>query len=129
MIRTITIASAILLTAISIVHAADREIALPNLGSKHMYFQGIDMNTSPREYQETYNRNRRIVSKSLRSYSINALEVTGIPRQGILLMGAAYDLATDGARLDLNKSKTLALELNDVGNSERAMYLRVNLDW
>ena len=129
MIRTITIASAILLTAISIVHAADREIALPNLGSEHSYFQGIDMNTSPREYQEIYNRNRRIVSQSLRSYSINALEVTGIPRQGILLMGAAYNLATDGARLDLNKSKTLALELNDVGNSERAMYLRVNLDW
>ena len=129
MIRTITIASAILLTAFSTVHAADKEIALPDLGSDQPYFQGIDMDTSPREYQEIYNRNRRIVSQSLSSYSINALEVTGIPRQGILLMGAAYNLATDGARLDLNKSKTLTLEFNDVGNSERAMYLRVNLDW
>ena len=129
MIKTITIASAILLTAFSIVHAAYKEIALPDLGSDHPYFQGIDMNTSPREYQEIYSHNRRIVSQSLRTYSLNALEVTGIPRQGILLMGAAYDLATDGARLNLNESKTLVLEFNDVGDSERAMYLRVNLDW
>ena len=129
MIRTITIASAILLTAISIAHAEDSEISLPNLGSNHPYFQGVDLNTSHREYQEIYNHNRRIVSQSLRSYSLNALEMTGIPLHGILFMAAAYDLAKDGARLDLNKSKTLALEFSDVGDSTRAMYLRVNLDW
>ena len=129
MIRTITIASAFLLTAFSIVHAADKKIALPDLGSDHPYIQGIDMNSSHREYQEIYNHNRKIVKQSLRSYTLNALDMTGIPRHGILFMAAAYDLATDGARLDLNKSKTLALEFNDVGDSARAMYLRVNLDW
>ena len=129
MIRTTTIASAILLLAISIVHAADRENSLPNLGSEQQYFHWVDMNTSPQEYEAMYNRNRRIVRERLRFYSKNALELTGIPGQGIVLMGAAYDLATNGPRLDLNKSKTLALEFNDMGNSERTLYFRVHLDW
>jgi hypothetical protein len=63
------------------------------------------------------------------SYSRDALESIGIPRQGVNLMGTALGLVINGARLDLNKSKTLALEFKDVGNQERTLFFGVNLDW
>ena len=130
MIRTLTAVSAFLLATSSIAHAEDREASLPNLEVEQQYLHRTDMNMSPQEYDEIYNRNQRFILKNLMSYSENALELTGMPEQGINLMGAALGLVfNDGARLDLNKSKTLALEFKDVGNQERTLYFGVNLDW
>jgi UV DNA damage repair endonuclease len=130
MIRVIAIASAFLLATSSIVHAEDSEAPLLNLGLKQQHLHRVDMSMSPREYEELSSRNRRFAHNSLRSYSINALELLGISERGIHLTGAVVGLATRGARLNLNKSKTLTLEFKDVGDSERAlMYFGVNLDW
>jgi hypothetical protein len=90
---------------------------------------GVDMNMSPREYEEIYSRNRRFARKALMSYSKDALESIGMPEQGVNLMGTALGLVINGPRLDLNKSKTLALEFRDAGDPERALYLGVDLDW
>lgn len=65
----------------------------------------------------------------MESYSKNAFGLIGIPEQGVNLMGAAHGVAINGARLNLNKSKTLGLELKDVGNSDRTLYFGVNLNW
>ena len=130
MIRTTTIVSAFLLATSSLAHAEDRESALPDLGLKSPEYQhSVDMTMSLQEYEGMYSRNQRVVLKSLRSYSENALESIGIPEQGINLMGVALGLAFSDPRLNLNKSKTLALEIKDAGDSDRSFYLGVNLDW
>lgn len=130
MIRTITIASVFLLATSSIVHAEDTASSLPNLRYKHRHLQNTDMNMSIQEYEETYRRNRKFVSKTLRSYSNNALKIIGMPEQGIKLIGSAVGLATKGAKLNLNKSKTLSLKLNDIDDPDRtSLYLGVKLDW
>ena len=129
MIRTTTIVSAFLLTTSSITHAEDRESSLPNLGLEQQYLQGTYMNMSLQEYEGIYGHNQRFVLKNLRSYSENVLESDGIPEQGINLMGAALGLVFSDPRLNLNKSKTLSLEIKDVRDSDRSFYFGVNLDW
>ncbi len=136
MIRTIITVSACLLATSSIAHAEDREAALINLGHapyqwgvKHQYFHRVDMNMSLREYEETYRGNRRLVRNNLVSFSRDTLESIGIPKQGVNLMGAALGVVINGARLDLNKSKTLALEFKDVGNTERSLFFGFKLKW
>ena len=129
MIRTITVASAFVLATSSIVHAEDRESSLLNWGYKYQNFQRVDINMSNQKYEETYSKNRRFVTNTLGSYSKHALELIGIPEQSVNLMGAAVGMAINGARLNLNKSKTLALELKDVSDSDRTIYFGVNLDW
>jgi hypothetical protein len=129
MIRIIIVVSAMLLVTSSIVHAEEREPFLLKLGYKDERMQRADRNVSAQEYEETYSRNRKIFSDNLESYSKNALGLIGIPEQGANLMGVALGAAVNGARLDLNKSKTLGLELKDVGNSDRTIYFGINLDW
>jgi hypothetical protein len=84
---------------------------------------------SLREYEETYRGNRRLVRNNLVSFSRDTLESIGIPKQGVNLMGAALGVVINGARLDLNKSKTLALEFKDVGNTERSLFFGFKLKW
>ena len=129
MIRTAIITSVFALVTSSIVLAEDREASILNLGFEDEYFHKTDMNMSPREYEEIYSRNKRFVLNNLRSYSENALELIGIPEQGIHFMGAALGLAFGDQRLTLIKSKMLALEVKNVRDSERTLYLGVNLDW
>ena len=130
MMRTTTIVSAFLLATSSLAHAEDRESALPDLGLKsHEYQHSIDMSMSLQEYEGMYSRNQKVVLNNLRSYSENALVSIGISRQSINLMGVALGLAFSDPRLNLNKSKTLALEIKDARDSDRSLYLGVNLDW
>lgn len=130
MMRTTTIVSAFLLATSSIAHAEDWESALPDLGLKsHEYQHSVDITMSLQEYEGMYSRNQKVVLKNLRSYSGNALESIGIPDQGINLMGVALGLAFSDPKLNLNKSKTLALEIKDARDSDRSLYLGVNLDW
>lgn len=136
MIRTITVVSAFFLATSSIVNAENRESSLVNLGLKpyqwgfkNQQMRRVDLNMSPREYEEISGRNRRFVRNSLMSYSKNALESIGMPEQGINLMGTALGLVVNGPGLDLNESKTLALKFKDAGSPQRSLFFEVNLDW
>lgn len=129
MVRTMAITSAFLLVASSIVHAEDREYSFLNLEAEQQNLHRVDMSMSLREYEDISSRNWRFLRNNLRSYSENALAIIGMPEQGINLMGAAMGLAFNDSRLNLNKSKTLAIEIKDVRDSDRTLYLGVNLDW
>ncbi len=137
MIRAITFVSVFLLTTISIARAEGGDSALLNLGIKadefgyqHQAFHRVDTNLSDREYEKIYSHNQVVVRNTLRSYSSNVLKMIGIPEEGGYLMGAALGLVVnDRLGLDLNKSKTLALELEDVDKSDRSLYFRIKLDW
>ena len=129
MIRIIIVVSVSLLVTSSILHAEDRESSLLNFGYKQRHLQRADINMSLQEYEETCSRNSRFMINTAGAYSRNALELIGIPELGIHLIGNALGVAINGARLDLNKSKTLGLELNGVANSGRALHFGVHFDW
>jgi len=47
----------------------------------------------------------------------------------VFRVGDSLGMAINGARLHLNKSKTLGLESKCVGYSDRTIYFGVNLEW
>ena len=65
----------------------------------------------------------------MRTFARDSLELIGIPEQGVNFIGTAVGLATSGAKLNLNRSKTLNLELRDLNDSARTLYFGVNLNW
>ena len=137
MIRIITIVSAFLLSTNLPVHAENRSGSLLNSGSetyqwdrKQQQFYRVDKNMSLHDYQAITVHNQRVVKNTLKSYSKDALNLIGVSEHEASLIGAAAaSLVTKGARLNLNRSRTLALELKDVDDSERTLYFGVNLDW
>ena len=130
MIRMVTIASVFLLATSSVVSSGDRDAATLNVVLKQRNLHRIDMSFSPQEYEEVSSRNRRMVLKNLKSFSGNALKSIGVPKQGIDIVGATLGAVyNNGAKMDLNKSKTLALEVKDMVGSDRALFLGVKLGW
>jgi hypothetical protein len=130
MIRMVTIASVFLLATSPVVCSGDRDAATLNVVLKQRNLHRIDMSLSPQEYKEVSSRNRKIVLKNLKSFSGNALKSIGVPKQGIDIVGATLGAVyNNGAKMDLNKSKTLALEVKDMVGSERALFLGVKLGW
>jgi len=129
MARIIITVSALLLATSSIANAEGQESSHLNLGYKYQQMQRVDINVSVQAYEKTYRRNRKFMSSTLEDYSKATLGLIGIPEQGINLLGTALGVAINGARLNLNESKTLGLELKDVGNSDRTLYFGVNLSW
>jgi len=82
------------------------------------------------DYRSSYRHNQRIVRDFVKSYSESTLTSIGIPETGVKLMGAAAGLAAgQDARLYLNKSKIMALELKDATESDRAVFIGIKLDW
>lgn len=135
MIRTIIITAAMLLTPPA-AHAQDNSGTIPGTGPephqwgfRQQQLQGVDMNAAPDEYETLIKRNQKSLKNTLRSYTNNTLKSIGMPEQGIALVGSAVGLLTQGVKLNLNESKTLALELKDVNDSERTLYFGVTLDW
>ena len=60
----------------------------------------------------------------------NALKSVGVPKQGIEIVGATLGAVyNNGAKMNLNKSKTLALEVKDMMGSDRALFFGVKLGW
>ena len=135
MIRTIIITAAMLLTHPA-VHAQDNSGTIlgtgpesPQWGFRQQQLQGVDMNATHDEYETLNKRNQKILENTLRSYSNNTLKSIGMPEQGVAFVGSAVGLLTQGMKLNLNESKTLALELKDVNDSEPTLYFGVTLDW
>ena len=82
------------------------------------------------EYRSSYRHNQRIVRDFVKSYSENTLTSMGVPKSGVKLMGVAAGLAAgQDAKLYLNKSKFMALELKDATEDDRAVFFGIKLDW
>ena len=89
----------------------------------------IDSNMSPEEYQNSGRQNQRMMRKSAKKLLLQASKSVGIPKQGVALTGAAVGLVLEGAKFNLNESKTMALQLNEVASQERAISLRIRFHW
>ena len=82
------------------------------------------------DYRYYSRHNQRIVRNFFKSYSENTLTSIGVPKTGVKLMGAAAGLAAgQDAKLYLNKSKLMALELKDATESDRALFFGFKMDW
>jgi len=129
MMRTLLFIPAFLLAMNSSLYAEDGTSTLLNLGFKQQTFSSIDDNSSLQDNEKTYRRNQRYLREALKSYSKQTLRSFGLSDQTADLMGATLGLATKGAKLNLNESKTLAIEFKDVATHNPALYFGYNLDW
>jgi len=124
------ITSAFLLAACCSVCAADRGSETSGHKPDRHEWQTVSGNMSAGEYRNSYRHNQRIVRDFVKSYSEGTLTSIGVPKPGVRLMGAAAGLAVgQDARLYLNDSKIMALELKDATEDDRAVFFGIKLDW
>jgi hypothetical protein len=127
--RALFVIAAFLLAVSPILHAEDQYADLLNLEFKQQTLHGIDANESLQDDEKLFRHNRHYLSDMLKSYSQQTLSFIGLPDQTAKFMGATIGFVTRGAKLDLNDSKTLAIEFKDVVTHDPALYFGYKLDW
>jgi hypothetical protein len=92
-------------------------------------WQQIDHHMSPDRYTSAAHDNQRLLRKSAQRFLDNGLTSLGVPKQGIALTGAVVGLAISGGKLNLNESKTMLLELDEMTSEDRALSFKLKLNW
>jgi hypothetical protein len=129
MTRPLIFLPVFLLTVNSSLYAENRQPHLLDLKFKQETLYGIDVNNSLQENEKVYRRNQRFLRNALQSYSQQTLSFIGLPDQAARVMGATIGFVTHGAKLDLNDSKTLTIELKDMVTHEPVLYFGYDLNW
>jgi hypothetical protein len=127
--RTLMAIPLVLLAMNTALYAEDGQPTSLNLEFKQQTLSSIDDNSSPQDNEKIYRRNQRYLRDALKSYSKQTFRSIGLSEQTADLMGATLGLATQGAKLNLNESKTLAIEFKDVATHDPALYFGYKLDW
>lgn len=98
--------------------------------ANHQQWQTFDASMSPADYRDAVRSNQKQVRRFVKTYSSDKLRTLGVPKAGVAVLGAAAGLAVDGdARLNLNKSKSLAFTFDDVVSDDRAVMFRFRKRW
>jgi hypothetical protein len=97
-------------------------------------WQSLNDRMSEHEYKEACKDNQRIVRKFIKSRSMTMMDSVGIPETGSRLLGAAAGMAANlvtnkDMKLNLNESRTMALEFRDPAGNDNSLMLRFKLDW
>lgn len=117
---------AILLAVSAPLHAQDGFFMAIQQQAARQQWQDIDEHMSLEQYGDLLRHNQRLMLDSLE----DTASTLGVPKAGIGLAGAAIGFALDDdAKVNLNKSKTMALELNDVTKADRSVRFRMKFDW
>jgi hypothetical protein len=127
--RTLLVIPLVLLTVESPLHAQDGQPTFLDLEFKQQTLSSIDYNSSPQDIEKISRRNQRYLHDAFTSCSKEALRSIGLSDETADLMGATLGLATRGAKLNLNESKTLAVEFKDVVTHDPALYFGYKLHW
>jgi hypothetical protein len=109
--------------------AEDRGTQLVNIGMDRDQWQPINPQMTPEDYRELSRNNLRLARGALTSYTQERLTSLRVPEMGINLLGAAVGLAASTSRFHVNKSKTMAVEFENLAEDKRALVFRVKLDW
>ena len=120
---------AILFAVSPVLRAENRHPHLLNLEFKQQALYGIDANNSLKEDENLFRRNQHYLRDTLKSYSQQTLSLVGLPDQTAKFMGATIGFVTQGAKLDLNDSKTLSIEFKHVATHDPALYFGYDLNW
>jgi hypothetical protein len=113
----------------SALYAEDEQPSFFDLEFKQQSLYSIDASSPPQENEKVYSRNQRYLRDALKSYSQETLGLVGLPDQTANLLAATIGIVANGAKLNLNESKTLAIEFNDVTTQDPALYFGYHLDW
>jgi len=89
----------------------------------------IDADMSPYEYRVASRRNKRLLIDIMTFHSKRALASTGISEDTMGLVGAAALLPVRDTRFHLNRSRTLAVEFQDVMEGDRTLLLEFKRKW
>jgi hypothetical protein len=82
------------------------------------------------EYKQAYRSNQRHILKFVESYSESSLTALGIPKQGVAVLGAVAGAAvTQEATVYLNSSKSLAIDIKDAAQDDRAIFFAIKREW
>jgi hypothetical protein len=94
------------------------------------HWRSIDVGMSDEEYRRAYRDNQDQLLDFVEDYSESTLMAMGMPRKGVHMMGAVAGAAiTQEATLYLNSSKSLALDIKNAAEDDRAIYIGFELDW
>ncbi len=107
------------------VHAQDSFFASLQHEADRYQWRQVGANMSPAKYGDALRHNRRLARNRLTETIVSF----GVPKMGVNVVGAAVALAVDDLKLPLNKSKTLALQIEDVTDESRSAQLQLKFDW
>lgn len=98
--------------------------------ANNQQWRTFEASMSPSDYREAVRSNQKQVRRFVKSYSSEKLRSLGVPKPGVAVLGVAAGLAVDGdARLNLNKSKSLAFTFDDVVSDDRAVMFKFRKRW
>ncbi len=92
--------------------------------------RSVDATMTADEYRQAYRSNQRRIAKFVESYSEDTLMALGIPKKGIEALGAVAGAAvTQQGTLYLNSSKSLAIDITDAAQDDRAIFFAIKRKW
>jgi hypothetical protein len=109
----------------------DDNFLLPDLNQlKPMTWQHEDEQTAMSEYNSTIEYNRTLLQGAVINYLESKLSSLGVPHTAMTLTGAALIFAIgQDAKLDLNESRTMSLQFQDLKEADRAILYRLKYSW
>ena len=127
---TTCIVTALLLAGSSTADAENwnPEPAVPDV-EREEHWRIVTPDMSPHEFREATRNNQRLVGDTLKTYSENVFTSIGLSKKNINYVGAAIGLAVQDARFHLDDKKMLALEIKDITDGDRAVFVGINMDW
>ncbi len=115
---------------VSPVLADDTRFTLPSLGDQETArWHSVDGSMAQNEYGQAVRHNKRIIQRATRNYLEGGLISMGASKKAIEITGATVGFLVDGGKLNLNDSKTFSLEVRDVVDNDRGMFLKYKLNW
>ena len=107
------------------------DYVLPDLYQlKPMQWQHVDDQNSESQFVSAMNTNGTLLQGAVINYLESKLSSLGVPHTAMTLTGAALIFAIgQDAKLDLNESKTMSLQFQDLREADRAILYRMKYSW
>ncbi|MBF8269455.1 MAG: hypothetical protein HW386_1164 [Gammaproteobacteria bacterium] len=107
------------------------DYVLPDLYQmKPMQWQHVDDQNPESPYESAMNNNGTLLQGAVINYLESKLSSLGVPHTAMTLTGAALIFAIgQDAKLDLNESKTMSLQFQDLREADRAILYRMKYSW
>ncbi len=130
MTRLLSGLTLVLLTTAPPLMAESNALELPDLfGNTGLQLAPTDVKLSPESYERAAHRNQRILNDAINGFLTDKLDSMGNTGNALKYTGIAAYVAVKGAKLHLNDSKTMAIEVNELADSDREISYRINISW
>lgn len=109
----------------------DDDFLLPDLNQmKSIDWLHMDSQKNSSGYESSDKYNSQLIRGAVMDYLESKLTSVGIPHSAMTLTGAALIFAIgQDAKLNLNESKTMSLQFQDIKDADRAILYRLKYSW